>query len=155
MSRALRPTSLLQRHFCSIYSRNLIRCFSNKAELSEKLKKRVRERPPPIHLTEHAAKQIQELIATQPPETKGIRLSLRTRGCNGLTFTINYANEETVQKNDVQCTQKEVTVFVDSLSLFHLIGTVIDYVEDHLRSEFTFNNPNAKGSCGCGESFNV
>merc|ERR1740123_327220 len=126
------------------------RFFSERKQLSEKLQKRVRERPSPIILTENAARRIEELLSAQDENAKGIRLSLRTRGCNGLSYTINYATEEIILTSDVQTTQRGVTVFVDNKSMFYLIGTVIDFVEDHLRSEFTFTNPNANGSCGCG-----
>jgi len=68
---------------------------------------------------------------------------------------MNYADSENeVGKLDELIEEKGVRVIVDSKALMFLIGTEMDFVEDEIKSEFVFNNPNAKGECGCGESFN-
>ncbi len=69
---------------------------------------------------------------------------------------MNYAEEgQPLGKLDEKVTQKGVTVIVESKALMFLIGTEMDYVDDDIKTEFVFNNPNAKGTCGCGESFHV
>jgi iron-sulfur cluster assembly 1 len=106
----------------------------------------------PIQLTERAAARIQELLQGQP-NAVGIRLGTKRRGCNGLSYTLNYATEQ--QAKDVPVQAHGVTVYIEPMALFNVIGTTMDWEETELTSEFTFHNPNSKGSCGCGESFNV
>ncbi|ETV98689.1 hypothetical protein, variant [Aphanomyces invadans] len=111
-----------------------------------------REIPAAIKLTDEAAARIKELMANQP-DAIGIRLGVRTRGCSGLSYTMNYATEK--QKLDEEVSDKGVKVFIESKALFHVVGTTMDYKITPVSAEFTFENPNAKGTCGCGESFNV
>ena len=106
----------------------------------------------PITVTDRAAKRIQ-MIMKNSPESLGVRLGVRTRGCNGLSYTLNYADEKGKFEDEV--TTKGITVLIDPKALMHVIGTTMDFEEDEMRAEFVFNNPNAVGSCGCGESFNV
>jgi iron-sulfur cluster assembly protein len=96
---------------------------------------------------------MKELLRNQPGEVTGIRLGVRSRGCNGKSYTMGYASGK--QSGEEVVEQDGVKVFVDSRAIMFVVGTVVDFVEDHLKSEFVFMNPNAKGSCGCGESFNV
>lgn len=94
------------------------------------------------------------------PTPLGIRISINKKGCNGLNYIMKYIidNEEgrkTVLKDDTINITEEIKIFVDPLAVFAIVGSVIDWKETKLSSEFTFINPNAKGFCGCGESFNV
>lgn len=114
-----------------------------------------RKMPAPIKLTERAAERIKELMS-EKADAVGVRIGVKRRGCNGYSYTMNYADQEYLEKTkDEIVSNFGVKVLVDPKAIFFLVGTEMDYVESPLSSEFTFTNPNSKGSCGCGESFNV
>jgi iron-sulfur cluster assembly protein len=104
-------------------------------------------------VTDAAAKRIQALLAKRGKPSAGIRIGVRSRGCSGLTYTLEYADEK--GKLDEVVEDKGVTILIDPKATMFIIGTEMDYVEDKLQSGFTFRNPNEKGRCGCGESFHV
>mmetsp|Transcript_15394 Transcript_15394/g.33480 ORF Transcript_15394/g.33480 Transcript_15394/m.33480 type:complete len:203 (+) Transcript_15394:22-630(+) len=109
----------------------------------------------PIIVTERAAERIQELLSGPSAEGAiGIRLGVKRRGCNGLSYTLNYAFEKPEKDEEMEA-PLGIKVFIEPMALFNVVGTKMDYEETELSSEFTFNNPNSKGECGCGESFNV
>ena len=104
-------------------------------------------------ITDAAADRIRALLAKRGRPAVGIRVGVRSRGCSGLTYTLEYADEK--GKLDEMVQDKGVTVLIDPKATMFIIGTEMDYVEDKLQSGFTFRNPNEKGRCGCGESFHV
>ena len=113
-------------------------------------------RPPrkqAMTVTEAAAERIQALLAKRGKPSVGIRVGVRARGCSGLTYTLEYADEK--GKFDEVVEANGVTILIDPKATMFIIGTEMDYVEDKLQSGFTFRNPNEKGRCGCGESFHV
>eukprot|EP00127_Corallochytrium_limacisporum_P006718 Clim_evm7s234 gene=Clim_evmTU7s234 len=105
-----------------------------------------------LSITPMAVQRLKYILAQQP-ESSAIKIGLRTRGCNGLSYTMDYAEEK--GKFDEEVVQDGVRVIIDSKALMSIIGTEMDFIADPIRSEFVFNNPNAKGTCGCGESFSI
>ena len=110
-------------------------------------------RPQAIQITDAAAERVQALLAKRGKPSAGIRIGVRTKGCSGLSYTIEYADERS--KFDEVVEDKGVTELIDPKATLFILGTEMDYVEDKLQSGFVFKNPNEKGRCGCGESFHV
>jgi iron-sulfur cluster assembly protein len=113
----------------------------------------VRERPAPVMLTERAQGRIAALMASAPADAIGVRLSTPRRGCSGLAYSVDYVNAAVAM--DERIVTPGGTLFIDGASVLYLIGSTMDWVEDDFQAGFVFANPNAKGSCGCGESFTV
>uniref|UniRef100_A0A0N5A8E1 Iron-sulfur cluster assembly 1 homolog, mitochondrial n=1 Tax=Syphacia muris TaxID=451379 RepID=A0A0N5A8E1_9BILA len=103
-------------------------------------------------ITPSAVKRIKNLMQLQP-DMKALKIGVKQRGCNGLTYTLDYAKEKS--RFDEEVFQDGVRVWIDSKAQLSLLGSEMDYVESKLSSEFVFRNPNIKGTCGCGESFSV
>jgi len=112
-----------------------------------------RPRPQAIKLTEAAAVRVQELLNKRGKPSLGIRIGVRSKGCSGLSYTLEYADQRDPMDELVE--QHGVTVLIDPKATLFILGTEMDYVEEKLQSGFVFRNPNEKGRCGCGESFHV
>lgn len=114
----------------------------------------------PITITNAASERLQFLI-TQYQDTnnvKGIRLGVKKKGCSGLSYTMNYICDtdddlKKVKNDDVVVCNNNIKVYIEPKAIITIVGTTMDFIETEINSEFTFINPNSKGSCGCGESF--
>ncbi len=105
-----------------------------------------------VTLTEKAATHVKNYIAKRGKGV-GLRLGVRTSGCSGMSYTLEFADE--MNDTDSRFDSHGVTVLVDPKSLTYLDGTELDFVREGLTEGFKFNNPNIKSQCGCGESFGV
>ena len=103
-----------------------------------------------ITLTKFAAKKIKTLLLEK--EESGIRAGVQGGGCSGFTYQLGFDNQK---ENDRVIESHGVTLYVDPKSYLYLMGTEIDFVDELNQSGFKFVNPNAKRTCGCGESFSV
>jgi iron-sulfur cluster assembly protein len=113
----------------------------------------MKERPPVIKITERAIARIRELLTQRQAPTIGIKVRVRSGGCSGYKYVIEYA--ENLDKFDEVIKIEDITVVIEAKAVIYLIGTTMDYMETELESGFQFVNPNEKGKCGCGESFYV
>lgn len=105
-----------------------------------------------ISLTENAAKRVEKYLANRG-KGLGLRLGVRTTGCSGMAYTLEFVDEQ--QGEDIMFESHGVKVFVDPKSLVYIDGTELDFAKEGLNEGFKFNNPNVKDECGCGESFTV
>lgn len=105
-----------------------------------------------ITITSNAANHIRNFI-TKRGKGEGVRIGVKTSGCSGMAYTLEFVDD--IQPEDHVFEQDGVKVFVDPKSLVYLDGTQVDFAKEGLQEGFKFENPNAKESCGCGESFHV
>ena len=105
-----------------------------------------------VTLSEAAARHVSRYIARRGKGV-GVRLGVKTTGCSGLAYKLEYADE--IAPEDHVFEDHGVKVLIDPKSLSYLDGTELDFVREGLNEGFKFNNPNVRGECGCGESFNV
>ncbi|MDQ0249361.1 iron-sulfur cluster assembly protein [Sphingomonas kyeonggiensis] len=112
-----------------------------------------RARPAALILTPAAEQRIADLMAKAPADAVGVKLSTPRRGCSGLAYSVDYVTE--AKPFDEKIETPGGTFYVDGSSILYLIGSTMDWQEDDFTAGFVFQNPNAKGSCGCGESFTV
>jgi iron-sulfur cluster assembly protein len=110
-------------------------------------------KPAAITVTDAAAEHVKALLAKRGKPSAGVRIGVRTKGCSGLSYTLEYADEK--GKWDEVVETGGVTILIDPKALMFVLGTTMDWAEDKLKQGFVFSNPNEKGRCGCGESFHV
>lgn len=121
--------------------------------MTETTTKPRRPLPAAVILTPNAEARIATLMASAPEGTLGLKLSTPRRGCSGLAYSVDYVSE--AAGFDERIETPAGPFFIDAASVLYLIGSTMDWVEDDFTAGFVFENPNAKGACGCGESFTV
>ena len=115
--------------------------------------------PPPIlTLSDKAVAHIRSLLAKKTTNDQdsaiiGIRVGIKTAGCSGMKYHVEYATE--AKPFEERVTAQGVTVFIDPKAVMFLLGSQMDWHEDVFASGFVFHNPNEVARCGCGESFSV
>jgi iron-sulfur cluster assembly protein len=114
---------------------------------------KTRNRPAAVILTPAAEARVAKLMGDAPEGTIGVKLSTPRRGCSGLAYSVDYVSEANAFDEKIETPGG--LFFIDAASVLYLIGSTMDWVEDDFTAGFVFQNPNAKGSCGCGESFTV
>ena len=107
-----------------------------------------------ITLTDKASNKIKQTLAKRG-KGLGIRIAVKTTGCSGLAYVLEYVDKNEAEVGVVNFIQKDFIVLVDEKSLVYLKGLTIDYVRNGLNEGFEFSNPNERDRCGCGESFRV
>ncbi len=114
---------------------------------------KTRARPAAVLLTPAAEARIAELMDKAPEGAIGAKLSTPRRGCSGLAYSVDYVTE--ADPFDEKIETPGGAFYIDGASVLYLVGSTMDWKEDDFTAGFVFDNPNAKGACGCGESFTV
>ena len=114
--------------------------------------------PKAMTLTESAAERVRALVAkgqenSVEEQILGLRVGVKSRGCSGLSYFVEYAKER--KKFEEMVEDKGVKIFIDPKAILFLIGTELDFVQEKLGARFVFNNPNQTSACGCGESVQI
>ena len=107
-----------------------------------------------IIVTDIASKKILQLLSKRNRGI-GIRLGVKTTGCSGLAYTLEYVDSYTPEEGVTNFAQPDFVVLVDAKSLVYLQGLTVDWARNGLNEGFEFKNPNERDKCGCGESFRV
>ncbi len=103
-------------------------------------------------MTASAADRVRSFLVNRG-KGLGLRLGIKTTGCSGLAYVLEFVDD--MNEDDQMFEIDDVNVIIDAKSLVYLDGVELDFVKEGLNEGFKFTNPNAKGECGCGESFNV
>jgi iron-sulfur cluster assembly protein len=106
-----------------------------------------------ISVTDKALCQLRILLKNQSEPCVGIRIGVKSGGCSGFKYYLEYADSIAPYDEIVEC--NEIVLLIDGKALMYLLGTEMDYQDTQFRSGFTFSNPNEKTKCGCGKSFGV
>ena len=107
-----------------------------------------------ISITKAAADRIKEILSNaEEGDVKGVRVSVVTGGCAGMSYEMNYI--KVTNPTDEIVEDQGVKVYIDPKAIMYLLGTSMDYKKDKFSSSFVFNNPNETERCGCGESFKI
>ena len=114
---------------------------------------KLRRRPAAVTLTPAAEARVRELMGKAPEGAIGVKLSTPRRGCSGLAYSVDYVSD--AHPFDEKIETPGGVFYIDGASVLYLVGSTMDWQEDDFAAGFVFANPNAKGACGCGESFTV
>jgi iron-sulfur cluster assembly protein len=114
---------------------------------------KIRQIPAAVTLTPAAEARVAELMSKAPDGAIGVKLSTPRRGCSGLAYSVDYVTEEVAFDEKIETPGGKF--YIDGASVLYLVGSTMDWREDDFTAGFVFENPNAKGACGCGESFMV
>ena len=114
---------------------------------------KTRVRPAAVILTPASEARIAELMSKAPEGAIGVKLSTPRRGCSGLAYSVDYVSEAIAFDEKIETPGG--VLYIDGGSVLYLVGSIMDWVEDEFAAGFVFNNPNATGSCGCGQSFTI
>ena len=114
---------------------------------------KLRQRPAAVTLTPAAEARVAALMGNAPEGAVGVKLSTPRRGCSGLAYSVDYVSDE--KPFDEKIVTPGGILYIDGASVLYLVGSKMDWKEDDFAAGFVFENPNAKGACGCGESFTV
>jgi len=106
-----------------------------------------------IKLSDNAANRIKEIMSLAENNTIGVRVGVKSGGCAGMSYIMEYAKE--IRPNEEIVEEKGVKVLIDPKAIMYLLGTEMDYKKENFSSQFVFKNPNETERCGCGESFKV
>ena len=108
---------------------------------------------PLFTLSQNAQKQIVELLSKQK-DSIGLKIGLNTKGCAGLSYTMDYANNDNIEGYEL-VNGYDFPLYIENKAIMYVIGTEMDYIKEEFGERFIFNNPNQTSECGCGESFHV
>ena len=108
---------------------------------------------PLLTLTQVAADRVKSLMNQANSEVIGLRIGIKTAGCSGMKYNVEYATE--IKPFEEKIVSKDIVIFIDPAAIMFLIGSEMDYKEEKFSSGFEFSNPNEIARCGCGESFTV
>ena len=108
---------------------------------------------PIIKLSDNAASRIKEIMSGAEKSAIGVRVSVKSGGCAGMSYIMEYAKH--IKPNEEIVEEKGVKVLIDPKAIMYLLGTEMDYKKEKFSSQFIFKNPNETERCGCGESFKV
>ena len=108
---------------------------------------------PIIKLSDNAASRIKEIMSNAEKDSLGVRVSVKSGGCAGMSYVMEYAKD--IKPNEEVVEDKGVKVLIDPKAIMYLLGTEMDYKKENFSSQFIFKNPNEVERCGCGESFKI
>ena len=108
---------------------------------------------PIIKLSDNAANRIKEIMSSAEKNALGVRVSVKSGGCAGMSYVMEYAKD--IKPNEEVIEEKGVKVLIDPKAIIYLLGTEMDFKKEKFSSQFIFKNPNETEKCGCGESFKV
>ena len=106
-----------------------------------------------IKISDNAVNKIKEIMFAADSSTIGVRVGVKSGGCAGLSYVMEYATD--IKPNEEVVEEKGVKVLIDPKAIMYLLGTEMDYKKEKFSSQFVFKNPNETERCGCGESFKV